>query len=159
MTTFDKRLCDALAARKVLFDRFGGLPKTTVQNTEWLYMLEQDTRHSLAIKGYFASEEDLEAVLHGGRSSLEITNYFHTAQTVYDQALQYYRDQDFRLDLSLVRHIHSELFRERDERRGEFRRGGIQIPRAKVSRQSSTSPATCELRWGSWRPTSPRCPF
>lgn len=133
MTTYDQHLCDTLAARKALFDRFGGLPETTVQNTEWLYMLEQDTRHSLAIEGYFASEEDLEAVLRGGRSSLEITNYFRTAQTVYDQALQYYRDMDFRLDMSLVRHIHSELFRGVDEeRRGEFRRGGIQILRAKV---------------------------
>lgn len=133
MMVYSTSICDTLAARKALFDQFGGLPETTVQNTEWLYMLEQDTRHSLAIEGYFASEEDLEAVLRGGRSSLEITNYFRTAQTVYDQALQYYRDHDFRLDLSLVRHIHSELYRGADDqRRGQFRKGGIQILHAKV---------------------------
>lgn len=131
--TYNKSLCDTIIARKALFDQLGGLPETTVQNTEWLYMLEQDTRHSLAIEGYFASEEELETVLRGGRSSLEITNYFRTAQTLYDQALQYYRDRDLRLDLSLVRHIHSELFRGRDDqRRGEFRKGGIQILRAQV---------------------------
>lgn len=55
-------------------------------NSEWLCMLEQDTRHSLTIEGYFATDEELKAVLQGGRSSLEITNYLRTAQTVYDQA-------------------------------------------------------------------------
>lgn len=124
--------CQTLSARKALLERFGGLPETTVRNTEWLYMLEQDTRHSLAIEGYFASEEELEAVLQGRRSSLEITNYFRTAQTLYDQALQYFRDNDLRIDLSLVRHIHSELFRESDERRGQFRTGGVRILRAQV---------------------------
>lgn len=125
-------LCQTLPQRKALLERFGGLPDTTVQNTEWLYMLGQDTRHSLAIEGYFASEEDLEAVLSGRRSNLEITNYFRIAQTMYDQALQYYRDHDVRLDSSLVRHIHSELFRGKDERRGQFRIGGVRILNAKV---------------------------
>jgi Fic family protein len=124
--------CQTLPERKSLLERFGGLPDTTVQNTEWLSMLGQDTRHSLAIEGFSASEEDLEAVLQGQRSNLEITNYFRTAQTVYDQALQYSRDRDLRLDLSLVRHIHSELFRGKDERRGQFRTGGVQILHAKV---------------------------
>ena len=125
-------LCETLGERKALLERFGGLPETTVQNTEWLYILEQDTRHSLAIEGYFASEEELEAVLQGKRSNLEVTNYFRTAQTVYDQALQYYRDKDLRLDLSLVRHIHSELFRGKNDQRGQFRRGSIQILHADV---------------------------
>ncbi|MBF6589717.1 MAG: Fic family protein [Ktedonobacterales bacterium] len=132
MPDYTLPMCGALPARKALLERFGGLPDTTVQNTEWLYMLGQDTRHSLAIEGYFASEEDLEAVLRGQRSSLEITTYFRTAQTVYDQALQYYRDCDLRLDLSLVRHVHSELFRGQDERRGQFRIGGVRILHARV---------------------------
>ncbi|HEY7781213.1 MAG TPA: hypothetical protein VIC85_13460, partial [Ktedonobacterales bacterium] len=68
MTTSTATLCDTLPARKALFDRFGGLPETTVENSEWLCMLEQDTRHSLAIEGYFATEEELKAVLQGGRS-------------------------------------------------------------------------------------------
>jgi Fic family protein len=34
--------------------------------------------------------------------------------------------------LTLIRHVHSELFRELDERRGLFRIGGIQINGAKV---------------------------
>lgn len=132
MVADDTHLDEMLAERKALFSRFGGLPETTVRNTEWLYMLEQDTRHSLAIEGHFTSEDTLEAVLAGRHLDLEITNYYRAAQTLYDQALQYYRDRDLRLDLSLVRHIHSELFRNMDERRGEFRKGSIQILRARV---------------------------
>ena len=124
--------CDTVDEHRALFESLGGLPETTVQNTEWLYMLEEDTRHSLAIEGYFASEKDVEAALKGGKSSLEITNYFRTAQTVYDQALQYYRDTTIRLDVPMVRHIHSELFRDLDKRRGDFRKGGIQIRGAPV---------------------------
>ncbi len=128
----EARLDALLAERMALFARFGGLPEITVQNNEWLYMLEQDTRHSLAIEGYFTSEEEIEAALAGKRSNVEVTNYFRTAQTLYDQALQYDRDHDLRLDLSLVRHIHSELFRNTAARRGQFRLGGIQILRARV---------------------------
>lgn len=133
MTT-DSLLDDRLSERKAIFDLFGGMPEVTVQNTEWLYMLEQDTRHSLAIEGYFASDDELEAVLAGSRSSVEVTNYFRTAQTVYDLALQYFRgrDQGPHLDIALVRHVHSELFRNKDERRGRFRSGGIRILRARV---------------------------
>src|SRR5579884_1073141 len=124
--------CDSIPERVALFERLGGLPETTVSNTEWLYMLQEDTRQSLAIEGYFATEEQLKAVLHGGRTDLAIANYFRTAQTVYDQALQNYRDKSFVLSVPIVRHIHSELFREVDERRGVFRKGGITIHGAKV---------------------------
>jgi fido (protein-threonine AMPylation protein) len=124
--------CDTLSELKALFESLGGLPETTVQNTEWLYMLEEDTRQSLAIEGHFATEEELKAVLRGGKTDLAIANYFHTAETVYDQALQYYRESTVLLGLPVVRHIHSELFRELDDRRGEFRKGGIKIQGAKV---------------------------
>jgi Fic family protein len=124
--------CDTLAERKALLERLGGLPETTVQNMEWLYMLEEDTRQSLAIEGHFATEEELKAVLRGSKTDLAIANYFRTAETVYDQALQYYRDRTVSLSLPVVRHIHSELFRELDTRRGDFRKGRIRIQGAKV---------------------------
>ncbi len=105
--------CYMLTERQNLFVRLGGLPETTVYNTEWLYILGEDTRQSLAIEGVFATEEELERVLKGGKTCQEITNYFRASQTVYDQALQYYRDQARPpLGLPIVRHIHSELFRE-----------------------------------------------
>lgn len=128
----DRTLDQSLAERRALFEHFGGLPETTVQNTEWLYMLQVDTRHSLAIEGYFTSEEALRDIMEGRRSDVEVTNYFRAAQTIYDQALQQYVDRELQLTISLVRHIHSELFRNKDERRGQFRKGGIRILRARV---------------------------
>lgn len=119
--------------RTALLKSLGGLPETTVTNSEWLYMLKEDTRQSLAIEGYFKTEEQLTAVLRGGKTDLDIANYYRTAETIYDQALQYYREVSAPpLNLAVVRHIHSELFRELDDRRGEFRRGAIRIGRAKV---------------------------
>ena len=126
--------CDSLEELRAFLERLGGLPETVVRNTEWLYMLQEDTRQSLAIEGYFASEETLKAVLRGGKTDLDISNYFRIAQTAYDLALQYYRDQTSApLDLPVVRHIHSELFRSKDDRRGAFRAGAITIHGAKIT--------------------------
>jgi Fic family protein len=125
--------CYNIDKRRELFESLGGLPEITVQNTEWLYMLQEDTRQSLAIEGYFATEEELDTVLRGERAALEITNYFRTAQAIYDQSLQYYRDKlSPPLSLPVVRHIHSELFRGLDNKRGEFRSLAIHIRGAKV---------------------------
>ena len=41
--------CDSIKKRKNLLDKLGKLPEATVENKEWLYMLEEDTRHSLSI--------------------------------------------------------------------------------------------------------------
>jgi Fic family protein len=128
--------CYMMEERRALLESLGGLPETTVQNTEWLYMLREDTRQSLAIEGYFASEEQLEAVLQGNRTDLEILNYFRIAQTTYDLALQYSRDKAHPpLNPSVIRHVHSELFRASamNNARGQFRVGPIQIRGARVS--------------------------
>ncbi|WP_187293842.1 Fic family protein [Gloeobacter kilaueensis] len=95
-------------------------------------MLEEETRNSLSIEGIFTSEQNLQAVLSGRKSAPEVLNYYRTAESVYDQALQYYREEDFRLDTALVRHIHSSLFKEVTDRRGEFRHGAIRIQGAQV---------------------------
>lgn len=126
--------CYNIDKRKELFESLGGLPEIAVQNREWLYMLQEDTRQSLAIEGYIATEEQLETVLRGERATLEITNYFRTAQSIYDQSLQYYRDKlPTPVSLPVVRHIHSELFRGLDTRRGEFRTMPIHIRGAQVT--------------------------
>jgi Fic family protein len=127
-------ICDNIEERQALFERLGGLPEAIVSNSEWLYMLQEDTRQSLAIEGQFASEEDLEAVLKGGKTDLDIANYFRTAQSVYDLGLQYYRaGASVSLDVPVVRHIHSELFRGLDDRRGAFRTGPVHIHGAKIT--------------------------
>lgn len=132
--------CYTIDERRALFESLGGLPETTVQNTEWLYMLREDTRQSLAIEGHFATEEQLEAVLQGNRTDQEVLNYFRIAQSAYDLALQYYRDKALPpFDPSVIRHIHSELFRATgmNHERGQFRVGPIQIRGAKVAPPAS----------------------
>lgn len=71
-------------------------------------------------------------MLGGKRSGPEILNYFRAAQGIYDLALQRYREHELVTDMALLRHIHSEFFRELDPQRGLFRAGKIQISGAKV---------------------------
>lgn len=101
-----------LEERRVLLRRMGGVPLALLQvaNEEWLYMLREDTRHSLAIEGYFVTEEELKATLAGRRGSLEVLNYFRTAQFVYGLAFQYQQEGEWHLDLALINNIHAQLF-------------------------------------------------
>ena len=110
----------------------GGLPLVGVRNDEWFYLLQEETRQSLSIEGYVATDSELKAVLSGRRSGPEILNSFRAAQGLYDLALQYHRENELVINLPLIRHIHSELSRELDVRRGLLRSGGIQISGAKV---------------------------
>ena len=52
--------CDSITKRKNLLDKLGKLLEAIVENKEWLYMLEEDTRHSLSIEGFFVTEEELK---------------------------------------------------------------------------------------------------
>lgn len=110
----------------------GGLPPVGVRNDEWLYLLQEETRQSLSIEGYFATDAQLKAVLGGRRSGPEILNYYRAAQGIYDLALQHHREHEVIVTLPLIRHVHSELFRELDDRRGLLRAGGIRITGAQV---------------------------
>lgn len=130
MTPLDPR--PDLTRRLHKLAELGGLPPVAVRNDEWLYMLQEETRQSLSIEGYFATDAELKAVLGGKRSGPEILNYFRSAQGVYDLALQHHREGELGVTMALIRHVHSELFREQDDRRGLFRSGGIQIAGAKV---------------------------
>ncbi len=127
--------CDSITQRKNLLDSLGKLPEAIVENQEWLYMLEEDTRHSLSIEGYFATEEELKAVLQGKKTQPEILNYYRTSQFIYDLGLQYYREKSLLLDLVLIRTIHSQLLRGIEKYSyycGQFRIGNITIQGAKV---------------------------
>ncbi len=98
-------------------------------------MLQEDTRHSLAIEGYFATEGELEAVVQGRRGSLEVLNYFRTAQYTYGLAFQYHKEGQLHLDLPLINNIHAMLFQgtAQDRHRGQPADGIIrQIAGARV---------------------------
>ncbi len=102
-----------LEDRLALLEALGGLVPELIQvsNQEWLYMLlEEETRHSLAIEGVFTSEAELREVLQGRRSAPGVLNHFRTAQVCYDLAYQYRREKVFHLDLPTIHGIHSTLF-------------------------------------------------
>ncbi|GEM47720.1 Fic family protein [Deinococcus cellulosilyticus] len=124
--------CDNIQKLSDRLEQLGGVPDTVVHNNEWLYMLQEETRHSLSIEGYFATEQELKLILSGKKTGPEILNYFRIAQSMYDLGLQYHQEQDLRLDLATIRHIHSELFRELTQDRGQFRQGRITILGARV---------------------------
>ena len=96
MAKADITNCDNLPQRKSLFVALGGLPETVVKNNEWLYMLTEETRQSLSIEGYFATEQELKAVLKGQKTVPEILNYYRMAQSLYDLASQNYHEGESR---------------------------------------------------------------
>jgi len=123
-----------LEERKKLLD----LRQIDISNKEWLYMLGEETRHSVAIEGIFSSEEDLDAVIERGPASSnvqsEIINYFRAAQFVYDLALQYRNDYVKPHYIHIIRTLHNQLFRNvrSSYPTGEFRTSGVEILNARI---------------------------
>ncbi len=107
------KLSRALEERRTLLKAFGGLDLDLIQvaNEEWLYMLQEDTRHSLALEGYFTDERELRQVLSGKKEAAEVLNYFRTAQFVYEQAFQDALEGVWHLDLAFINNLHGQLFR------------------------------------------------
>ncbi len=79
-----------IVERKKLLDKLGGIPEPVVKNKEWLYLLEEETRSSILIEGYFVDEEELEQVLAGNKpvskSQEEAVKLFKTAKFIYGLA-------------------------------------------------------------------------
>ncbi|WP_456392860.1 Fic family protein [Persephonella sp.] len=125
----DERL---IIERKKLLEDLGGLPEPVVENREWLYLLENETRNSILIEGYFIDEEELEAVLSGNRpvskSQEEAVKYFKTARSAYSLAYENYRSGDFLFGIPLIRQINKELGFE-----GDFRKGKVKITGAEFT--------------------------
>ncbi len=124
-----------LEERKKLLD----LKQIDISNREWLYMLGEETRHSVAIEGIFSSEEDLDAVIERNAASSnvqsEIINYFRAAQFVYDLALQYRNDYLKPHYIHVIRTLHSQMFRNvrTPYPTGEFRTSGVDILNARIT--------------------------
>ncbi len=106
-----------------------------IPNSEWLYMLKEETRNSLMIEGIFASENDLEAALIGKyKASDEVLNYFKTARFFYSLALEYSMTGEKPFGTTLLRSAHRLLFENMIDPRklGDFRHGKIVITGAKI---------------------------
>ena len=116
--------------RKKLLEKLGGIPEPVIENKEWLYLLEEETRNSILIEGYFVDEEELEQVLAGNKpvskSQEEAIRYFKTAKFIYSLAYENYKSNEFLFGIALIRQINKELGFN-----GEFRKEKIKIAGAK----------------------------
>jgi len=108
------------------------LPSPTVFNKEWLYLLGEETRNSLAIEGYFSSQSKLKQILSGRRTAPEVFNYHNTAQFFYELAAEHSKDRSFLVSKALVRQVHVSLFRGTARQGGELRLGKIVTSGARV---------------------------
>lgn len=124
-----------LFRRKELLD----LKNIDISNKEWIYMLGEETRNSVAIEGVFASEKDLEAVISRNTEErnvkVEIINYFRAAQFIYDFALTYRNSKEKPHYLHIIRTLHSQLHKNMDVHYniGEFRRSSVHITNARIT--------------------------
>jgi Fic family protein len=118
--------------RKEILENLGGLPEPKVKNKEWLYLLEEETRNSIMIEGFFISEKELKEVLSKNqpitRTEEEAFNYFRTATFIYELAYENYKQKEFLFGASLIRQINKSLGKS-----GEFRKGKIKIAGAKFN--------------------------
>ncbi|WP_081826536.1 Fic family protein [Persephonella sp. KM09-Lau-8] len=116
--------------RKKLLDQLGGITEPVIENKEWLYLLEEETRNSILIEGYFVDEEELEQILAGNKpvskSQEEAIKHFKTAKFIYGLAYENYKSDEFLFGIPLIRQINKELgFND------EFRKEKIKIAGAK----------------------------
>jgi Fic family protein len=120
---------DLILPRKKIFV----LEKIDITNKEWLYMIKNDTRHSLQIEGIVTSEKDLKSIIKGNYDEDdEIINYFSTAKHMYSYAIEYYKDNEFALSKATVRQIQKQLLSgsSNEKIKGVFRKNNIDIHNA-----------------------------
>ncbi|MBU0530930.1 Fic family protein [Patescibacteria group bacterium] len=117
---------------------FGGLSGVSVKNKEWLNLLEEDTRHSLMIEGFFIDKRELREIIQNkkqGSKAYKVLGYFDAAVFSYEFAFQQYKTDEFALSKSLIRQIHALMFRNDPQFQytpGDWRRGSITIAGSKV---------------------------
>ncbi len=121
-----------IGKRKKLLEKFGGIKEPVVKNKEWLYLLEEETRNSILIEGFFIKKEDLKKVLSNGvgqtRTQKEALDYYTTARFIYGLGYQNFKENEFALTIPLIRQINKELGFS-----GSFRKGKVKITGANFS--------------------------
>lgn len=124
-----------MTLREKWLRHLGGLATFSVKNKEWLSLLEEDTRQSLMIEGEFVDRRELKSIIERGKDSasaiaLKVLGYFDAAGWTYGYAFEQYRENEFQVSKSLIRQIHSVMFRNDSTygySAGEWRRGDITI--------------------------------
>jgi hypothetical protein len=106
-----------IARRKSILATYGTMPKPTVKNKEWLYLLEEETRNSIMIEGYFVDKQDISQTIsntniYTHQHQAQILGYFDAASLIYEFGYQKYIDQmPLAITHADVRTIHSLMFR------------------------------------------------
>lgn len=129
--------------RRLWLKKLGGVDSVSVRNKEWLALLEEDTRNSLMIEGHFVSRSEIKDIIENPKYTsigYKILGYFDAAVASYELAFQQYKNKEFKLTKSIIRQIHSMMFRGDPTfayTPGEWRLGPIEITGAKINTSSS----------------------
>lgn len=103
-------------------------------------LLEEDTRHSLMIEGYFVDRRQLQEILsqnpqYENRAYAKVTGYFDAALFSYELAYQQYKTKEFQLTKALILQMHAMMMRNDPQFQyepGAWRKGDIVIAGSKV---------------------------
>lgn len=112
----------------------GGLPNPDVRNSEWLYMLEEETRNTLMIEGFFPTKAELANALivnpKRTKTVPEILGVFEAASFAYELANAQFQENEFAMPKANIRALHKILFKPVENfpyEKGNFRMGNILI--------------------------------
>ena len=115
------------------FKKLGGIKHVSVKNKEWLLLLEEDTRNSLMIEGYFVSRADIKDIIENPKytkTGYKVLGYFDSALFSYEFAFQQYKTNEFKVTKPIIRQMHSLMFRGDPHfanTPGEWRKGEMEI--------------------------------
>lgn len=109
-----------------------------VSNKEWYSLFKDEIRNSIAIEGVFTNRTDLIDVLEKNKrtdkqKAAAILGYFDSALTVYEYAVNQYKEKEFLIRISDIRQIHTMLMKYEKEmglyegELGEFRNKTVEV--------------------------------
>lgn len=128
--------------RSAWLKKQGGLKNVSVKNREWFTLLKEDTRNSLMIEGYFVSRAEIMDIIENPKytkTGYKVLGYFDAALASYEFAFQQYKTNEFKVTKSLLRQMHSLMFRGDPNfayTPGEWRKGDMEITGAKTKTSS-----------------------
>lgn len=115
-----------------------------VSNSEWYSLFKDEIRNSIAIEGIFVNRQELIDVLERNKRTdkhraASILGYFDAASTMYEYAVNQYKENEFSVRMADVKQIHTLLMRyEKDMgfytgELGEFRKTRIEVAHSTFS--------------------------
>lgn len=126
-----------LIQRNNILEKLGWIPIPAVQNVEWIYLMQEETRNSIMIEWYFANKKELKEVIQDKKDSKNsdaILGYFDAATTLYKFWYQkYINNEKIQLNHSDIKAIHSIVFQNTDSKNiWNYRSWDIHINKAKI---------------------------